>query len=87
MLPAKTRGGSKGFYNRHRNNIEGYAFISLFIVGFVLFTVVPIVTSLFLSFADYDVLSPPKFVGLKNYIRMFTDDKQFFTCWCRFRCV
>lgn len=48
-------------------------------MGFVLFTVVPIVTSLFLSFADYDVLSPPKFVGLKNYIRMFTDDKQFYT--------
>ena len=63
MLPAKTRGGSKGFYNIHRNNIEGYAFISLFIVGFVLFTVVPIVTSLFLSFADYDVLSPPSLWG------------------------
>lgn len=79
MPSAKMKNSSRSFYNRHRNNIEGYAFISLFIIGFIFFTVVPIVTSLLLSFADYDVLSPPAFVGLKNYIRMFTDDPQFYT--------
>lgn len=79
MMKSSSKRSSKSFYNNHRSNIEGYAFISLFIVGFVFFTVVPIVTSLLLSFTNYDVLSPPTFAGVKNYIRMFTDDPQFYT--------
>ena len=60
-----------------RQNLEGYSFISLFVIGFMAFTVIPIGTSLVLSFTKYDILSPPQFIGLKNYIQMFTGDKQF----------
>lgn len=60
-----------------RQNLEGYSFIGLFVIGFMAFTVIPILTSLVISFTEYDILSPPNFVGLKNYIRMFTGDHQF----------
>ena len=79
MPSAKKKNVSKNFYHRHRNDIEGYCFIGLFIFGFILFTIVPIVASLFLSFTEYDILSPPKLVGIKNYVRMFTGDQQFYT--------
>ncbi len=45
-----------------------------FIVGFLLFMIVPMFISLYYSFCDYDILSPAKFVGIKNYITMFRDD-------------
>ncbi len=60
-----------------RQNLEGYSFVGLFVIGFLAFTVIPIVTSLVFSFTQYDILSPPKFIGLKNYIQMFTGDHQF----------
>lgn len=45
-----------------------------FVVGLLLFMVIPMVTSLYYSFCDYDILSAPKFVGLSNYRKMFGDD-------------
>jgi len=43
------------------------AFISPWIIGFVLFTAGPMIFSLGLSFTNYDVLNPPKFIGFNNY--------------------
>lgn len=60
-----------------RQNIEGYSFVGLFVVGFLAFTVIPIAASLVLSFTQYDILSPPKFVWFDNFIQMFTGDHQF----------
>ena len=48
-----------------------------FIIGFLLFLVIPMGISFYYSLCDYDILSPPKFVGLKNYIDMFTNDEVF----------
>lgn len=55
--------------------IKGLTFISPWILGFLLFTFYPIVSSFIYSFTDYNLLSPPKFVGLDNYITMFTKDE------------
>jgi len=51
-----------------------YAFISPWIVGFVAFTAIPVVLSLYYSFNIYDVLTPPRWAGLDNYQTLFTDD-------------
>jgi len=60
---------------RRRRAIEGYAFVSPWIAGFVLFTLGPMVVSLYLSLNDYAILKPPNFVGLANYQRaIFADD-------------
>ena len=57
------------------DNVAGYVFISPFIVGFVVFTIYPLLTSLYLSFTRYSILQPAVFNGLTNYQNMLTDAK------------
>src|ERR1039457_7611973 len=56
-----------------RNLWVGLAFISPWLVGFLVFTVFPFCASMFFSFCDYDVLTKPVWVGTLNYRDMFTD--------------
>jgi len=51
----------------------GLLFISPWIVGFLAFTLYPVLASIFYSFCDYDVLSRPVWIGTLNYRDMFTD--------------
>jgi multiple sugar transport system permease protein len=60
---------------RQREALAALAFISPWIIGFVVFTAGPMVASLYLSFTEYDILRPAKFVGLENYQRMLTDTR------------
>ena len=60
-----------------RNAVNGYAFISLWLGGFVLFTIYPILASFHYSFTRYDVIRPPVFTGLENYVTLLTKDKIF----------
>ncbi|MBO4468245.1 MAG: sugar ABC transporter permease [Clostridia bacterium] len=46
-----------------------------FLVLFFVFTILPILSSLVLSFTDFDAVSAPRFIGLGNYFRMFTGDE------------
>ena len=61
----------------NRENVAGYVFILPFIIGFLAFMFFPLVTSLFLSFTKYNILSTPIFIGLDNFKRMFTQDSVF----------
>ncbi|WP_199613679.1 carbohydrate ABC transporter permease [Paenibacillus alkalitolerans] len=56
-----------------------YLFLLPWFIGFFALTVGPMISSLYLSFTYYDVLSPPKFIGFDNYKKMFTDDPRLFT--------
>jgi multiple sugar transport system permease protein len=56
---------------------EGYLGILPWVIGFVAFTAGPLLVSLFLSFTQWDIVRPPQWVGLANYVRMFTDDPLF----------
>src|SRR5712691_13022699 len=58
---------------RQREALEGLLYISPWIIGFVVFTVGPMVASLFLSFTNYNIVSPPKFAGLDNYTQLLKD--------------
>jgi multiple sugar transport system permease protein len=60
---------------RQRETVAGLAFISPWLIGFLIFTAGPMAVSLGLSFTDYDVLNPPVFVGLENYRRMLDDPR------------
>ena len=78
---------SKGLYDKKKPNklkqffnhdeVAGYVFISPFIIGFLIFTLVPILASLYFSFTKYDLLSSPKFIGFKNFQNMFFNDPKF----------
>ncbi|MFB3160233.1 sugar ABC transporter permease [Neobacillus sp. 179-C4.2 HS] len=60
-----------------KENLTGYAFISPFIIGFLAFTFIPILASLYLSFTNYNLFASPTWIGLDNYIQMFTADPRY----------
>jgi multiple sugar transport system permease protein len=57
--------------------IFGYLFISPWIIGFMIFTIGPMLASLYYSFTDYNLAYQPKWVGLDNYLHLFTEDPLF----------
>ena len=54
-----------------------YVLVSPWIVGFLVFLAGPLLASLYLSLTDYDLLTTPHWVGLSNYVRMFSHDPLF----------
>ena len=62
-----------------RKNKTAYFMVLPFMFIFVLFTVVPVVASLALSFTQFNMLEAPKFVFMDNYITLFLDDELFVT--------
>lgn len=61
----------------NKESVAGVVFTLPFILGFLLFMLVPMGISLYYSFCDYNILSPPVFTGFKNYINMFHDETFF----------
>ncbi|WP_030953361.1 carbohydrate ABC transporter permease [Streptomyces sp. NRRL S-481] len=64
---------------RPRREREGAAwvFLSPWVLGAIVLTLLPMAVSLYLSFTDYDLFNPPKWVGLRNYTQMFTEDPRY----------
>ena len=60
-----------------KRNRVSYLFLAPFLILFTLFTIVPVVTSVVLSFTYYNILEAPKFIGLSNYRLLFVDDDIF----------
>ena len=73
---------AKGMHNQlgRANRSENRAFLLLLMpfmgLSFI-FTILPIESSIVLSFTDYDMINTPRFTGLSNYLRMFTTDEVF----------
>ncbi|HEU5089803.1 MAG TPA: sugar ABC transporter permease [Roseiflexaceae bacterium] len=57
---------------------NGLLFIAPWLVGLLVFTLYPILMSLYFSFTSYDVVSPPQWIGLDNYVQAFTADPLFY---------
>lgn len=62
---------------RADQQFEAYFFILPALIGFLIFVLAPIVISLAISFHSWDLISPPKFIGLSNYFELFTSDPVF----------
>jgi len=60
-----------------KKNIVGYAFIGPWLIGFLVFTAVPFLVSVYLSFTRYDIVSAPMWVGGANYRALLSDDPVF----------
>lgn len=60
-----------------KRNRVSYLFLAPFLILFTLFTIVPVVTSVVLSFTYYNILEAPRFIGLSNYRLLFVDDDIF----------
>jgi multiple sugar transport system permease protein len=55
-----------------REALYGYLFISPWLIGFLIFTIGPMLASLYFSFTDYNIVNPPSWVGLANYAKIFS---------------
>ena len=57
-----------------RDTVKFFILISPWIIGFIVFTLAPMLMSLYYSFTDWDVLSKANWVGLENYTGLFKDE-------------
>ncbi len=57
--------------------LAGYFFISPWLLGFIIFMAGPLIASLVLSFTRWNIVGDPKWVGVQNYIQIFTRDRAF----------
>lgn len=72
-------GKRRGWSPRTRRNfVTGLLFISPWLIGFFLFILYPMLASLYTSFTEFHLKAPSEWIGLANYIEMFTD-KRFWT--------
>ena len=67
----------KSFLAQVKGKAFCYAFSLPYFLIFCLFTVCPVLISIFLGFTSFNMLELPRFTGVENYIRMFLDDEEF----------
>ncbi|KRC51301.1 ABC transporter permease [Leifsonia sp. Root227] len=68
------RGGAK-VKPRFTDNKAGYAFLAPWLIGVAVFTIGPMLYSLYLSFTKYNLLQSPKWIGFDNFTQMFADER------------
>lgn len=57
--------------------VKGLLFISPWLIGFLWLTLYPAVASLYYSFTRFNMITPPRWIGLGNYAKMFLEDDVF----------
>lgn len=57
-----------------RADLRGYLFVSPWLASLLIFTAYPMLASFYFSFTKYTVLNPPRWIGLDNFVNMFTRD-------------
>ena len=63
-----------------RQNWVAYLMVAPYMILFTLFTVVPVLLSVFIGFTDFNMLEWPNIVWMKNYVTLFFDDDVFLIC-------
>lgn len=56
-----------------RETLTAYGFLLPNLIGFLVFTLLPVVAALLISFTSWDLLRPPRWIWFDNYVRMFSD--------------
>ena len=75
--PAVAARAARPRHIHRRENLAGFAFLSPWLLGFVLIIAGPVVASLYFSFTDYSLLGTATWIGGENYERMLFDDPRF----------
>lgn len=79
FTPTRTRTARRKRYRQFSedNPLYGYLYILPFLAVFAVFTVYPIFRGFQVSFANWDIVNPPHYIGLGNYRRLLFEDKLF----------
>lgn len=64
-----------------RNRRIAYAFLLPNLIGFLSFTLIPIIVAFYLSFLKWDFANPPVFIGIKNFSRLLRDEGFLISFW------
>jgi multiple sugar transport system permease protein len=67
-----------------QETIAGYLFLAPNLIGFVFFTAFPVVCSLLISFASWNLLTAPTLIGARNYSQLLTDNLFWQSLWNTF---
>lgn len=62
---------------RWRRALPAYAFLAPWLIGLLVIVLGPMLASLYLSFTRYELIGEPEWIGLDNYVRMFTGDPRW----------
>ncbi|MEG0457186.1 MAG: sugar ABC transporter permease, partial [Oscillospiraceae bacterium] len=65
------------FWGKLRRNSSSYVLMAPYMILFAVFTIIPVISAIFLSFTNFNLLQAPTWVGIDNYMRMFLDDPIF----------
>ncbi len=78
-LAKRSKTESSAYIARHKHfqKYTGFYFILPWVIGFFIFQLYPFAASFYYSFTKFNILSKPSFIGLNNYIRLFTFDPDF----------
>lgn len=79
MNKEKKQKGNTAFF--YRESVSGVVFCLPFIIGFLFFLFVPMVTSMYYSFCNYNITTKAVFIGFANYVKAFTTDKFWKALW------
>ncbi|MEO1018803.1 MAG: sugar ABC transporter permease [Pseudomonadota bacterium] len=80
IAPRRTRAipkGRSGSPVRRAENRAAYLFLLPWFIGLFGITIIPIAASLVLSFTNFDILSPPSWIGFENYEKLLTNDRRY----------
>ena len=64
-------------HGRLQRSMISYSLMAPFMILFFVFAIMPVCFSIYLSFTYFNLMQPPTWIGLDNYIRMFLDDSTF----------
>jgi multiple sugar transport system permease protein len=67
----------KTLWTKIKENRASYLLMAPFLILFTIFTIIPILSAIGLSFTSFNMLEAPRFTGLINYVRLFLDDQVF----------
>jgi multiple sugar transport system permease protein len=74
-----TKANNRNKIHTLREQTPIFIMMAPFLIFFTLFTIIPIISSVILGFTSFDLLETPKFIGLDNFEKMFTQDEVFGT--------
>ncbi|MEV1128310.1 sugar ABC transporter permease [Agromyces sp. NPDC049794] len=80
-LARSARASGPRIKERHPDNKAGFLFLLPWLIGILVFTIGPMLASLYLAFTDYNLLQPPRWAGLDNFEQMLGDAR----LWNSFR--
>ena len=82
-LASSARQGRRPLLSRQlRRDLRAYMFLSPWLIGLLAVTAYPTLASFYFSLTRYNILTPPRWVGTENFVKLFTQDALFWiTVW------